>query len=732
MTKGALLRRGARGSFSDSHLEAVAALAESLLAAAPQLHLLATSREPLRAAGEFVRRLPPLAVPPEAFSPTAEQATGYSAIELFVERARAGSGTFTLADADVPDVCEICRRLDGNALAIELAAGRVDAFGIRGVVARLVDRFSLLKGGKRTALRRHQGLAATLDWSYSLLADGERAVLRRLSVFVGAFTLDAAGAVAGDGTTSASDVAYCVASLVSKSLVSVDAVGAHLRHRLLDTTSAYAREMLQAARETDEYSQRHARYFCDLLTKAAIELRNRDALAWVANYGHQLDNIRKALDWSFSGTGHAVLGVALTIAAVPLWLNLSLMGECQHRVRRAILHVGATDPQSALRQMQLHAALGVALYSIGTSAEAKSAWLEVLTRAKHLGNTDFRLRALWGLWSASVNGGEHRTGLALAREFAQIAEDASDTDALMLGDRMVGTSHHFLGEHATARRHIERMLDRCRDDHRGTGIARFQLDQTVASRAYLAKILWVQGCPDQAASLAERNLSAALQIEHSLSICYCLGQSGCSIAFFNGDMATAERYVALLLDHAAKCRLALWSTMGRGFKGILLVKRGDADHGLKLLRESTDALRASSLAHYHTSFLAELAQGLGAAGRVALGLEAIEAALGQSTLNSERWCLPELMRIQSELWLREAAPGASERAEDCLLRALELAQVQEAPAWELRTAISLARLRPADRARRYRELLQTIYDRFHEGFGTADLQSAERLLDLSA
>jgi predicted ATPase len=172
--------------------------------------------------------------------------------------------------------------------------------------------------------------------------------------------------------------------------------------------------------------------------------------------------------------------------------------------------------------------------------------------------------------------------------------------------------------------------------------------------------------------------------------------------------------------------------MGRGFKGILLIKRGDSDHGLKLLRESTDELRASSLAHLHTAFLSELARGLGDAGQVTLGLEAIDAALARSTLNNEQWCLPELIRIQAELWLLEGAPGAGERAEACLLRSMDLARRQEAMSWELRTALSLARLRSGrSRADQYRELLRTVCGRFSEGFGTADLQSAKRLLRVS-
>ena len=183
---------------SCEHLvDATAFLAERLLAGAPRVHILATSREPLRAEGERVHRLSPLRYPTASFDLTAAEAIAFPAVQLFVERAAANLDGFELVDTDAPIVSDICRRLGGIALAIELAAARVDAFGIRQLSVLLDDRFRILKHGKRTAQPRHQSLAAALDWSYEFLPEVERVVLRRLSVFVGAFTLESAIAVAG-------------------------------------------------------------------------------------------------------------------------------------------------------------------------------------------------------------------------------------------------------------------------------------------------------------------------------------------------------------------------------------------------------------------------------------------------------------------------------------------------------------------------------------------------------
>ena len=171
-------------------IEAAATFAEEIFSATKRAHILATSREALRAEGEHVYRLPTLAFPSEKESLKAADAISFPSVQLFVDRAAASSGSFELADADAPLVAEICRRLDGIPLAIEIAASRVDTFGVAGLAAGLNDRFQLLMQGRRTALPRHRTLSATLDWSYSQLSEIEALVLRRLAIFVGAFTMD--------------------------------------------------------------------------------------------------------------------------------------------------------------------------------------------------------------------------------------------------------------------------------------------------------------------------------------------------------------------------------------------------------------------------------------------------------------------------------------------------------------------------------------------------------------
>lgn len=387
-------------------VDATAAFAEHLLKGAPDVHILATSREPLRAAGEVVRRLPPLEVPSATLG--ASEALKYSAVELFVECVAARIDGFVLTDEDALSITDVCRQLDGNALGIELAAGRVDTFGISGVAARLVDRFQILTNGRRSALPRHQTLAATLDWSYDLLPEMEKSVFRQLSIFAGDFTFEAAVAVAANGQTTESEVIDAVANLTAKSLVSAEVGGRVAHYRLLDTTNAYARRKMGEGGEFDKSALRHANYFRDLFDREELE-PVAHASDWRAIHARHVDNVRRALDWAFSPNGHFDVGVALTIATVPLWLNLSLMDECRQRVKRALSHL-SSDTGTPRQEMQLFTALGVALYSIGPGPESRAAWLRVKMLAEGLKDFDFQLRARWGLWTVCVTGGKHRAG----------------------------------------------------------------------------------------------------------------------------------------------------------------------------------------------------------------------------------------------------------------------------------------------------------------------------------
>jgi predicted ATPase len=234
------------------------ALASALLKGAPHVQILATSREPLRAQGEHLYRVPPLASPPASPRVDAREALSFPAVQLFIERAASALGGFEPSHADVSLVAEICRKLDGIPLAIELAAARVDAFGLRGVAARMDDCLRLLTFGYRTAPPRHQSMHATLEWGYRLLSELEQSILCRLSVFPASFTLREAATAAADPRHSESEIIHEVLGLVAKSLIMADPQGAEVRLQLPGTTRSYARTKLAEGGERDTSYRRHA------------------------------------------------------------------------------------------------------------------------------------------------------------------------------------------------------------------------------------------------------------------------------------------------------------------------------------------------------------------------------------------------------------------------------------------------------------------------------------------
>jgi len=256
-------------------IEAAATLAAAILRGAEGVHILATSREPLRVQGEHVQRLPPLSSGASSGHLSTDEALAFPAVELFVERTAERLSEFEFTDEDAPVVAEICRKLDGIPLAIELAAARVETFGVQGLAARLDDRFQFLTGGRRSGPPRHRTLRATLDWSYEVLSETERAMLRRLGIFMGGFTLEAACAVAADPTLLKSDIIDAVAELVEKSLAAVETTETEPRLRLLETTRAYALERLAESGERDAVAHRHAEYYRNLFERAEGEAAAR-------------------------------------------------------------------------------------------------------------------------------------------------------------------------------------------------------------------------------------------------------------------------------------------------------------------------------------------------------------------------------------------------------------------------------------------------------------------------
>jgi predicted ATPase/class 3 adenylate cyclase len=326
-------------------IEEMARVADAILRAAPKVRLLATSREPLRIEGEYVYRLPSLGVPPESASLTAEDALRCEAVALFAERATASDANFNLTDETAPIVAEICRRLDGIALAIELAAARVKVLPPRQLAQKLDERFRVLTGGRRTALPRQQTMRALIDWSYDLLSEQEQKLFRRVAIFAGGWTLEAAEAVVTDDTLDALDITDLISSLVEKSLVVAEAQEIP-RYRLLESTRAFALEKLEQSGEREALARRHAQWAADLADRAPEVTKSTPTSQYRAEFLPEFENARSSIEWALAHD-EVVIAARIAVGFSRLYRHLGMYAELRSRLDAVLGRLDA-DAQPAL------------------------------------------------------------------------------------------------------------------------------------------------------------------------------------------------------------------------------------------------------------------------------------------------------------------------------------------------------------------------------------------------
>ena len=708
-------------------VDAVAQLIETIVTRCPGAIILATSREGLRIDGEHVYRVPPLGVPPE-LQPAVETALEHTAVELFMTRAKALGSNFRHDEENLGAVAAICRRLDGIPLAIEFAAARAVMLDPPKIATLLDDRFRFLTTGRRTALPRQRTLRATLDWSYDLLLEEEARLLRQLGIFAGDFLLEAAIAVAGNSASG--EVTDHLANLVAKSLVVADIRGDRPHYRLLDTTRVYALEKLNDSGEYAEVARRHAGFYRGFFTDAEAQSELSPQADWLAVYGRHIDNVRASLDWAFSPDGDAQTGAALTAAAVSLWVQMSLLAECRERTELALARLDDAAPDAPRIRMQLSAARGWSLmYGVGRAREAGPAWTETLRLAEQLGDHDYLLRALWGLCIDQFNNGEFRKALEFANRFAAAVANSGNSVDLMMADRLLATTLHYLGDQNLAHHHIVRTLSRLSDLSPKPQVIRFRFDLRVSAHYFQARILWLLGLSDQAMHVMEQNIEEGRASGHALTFCSVLGQAACPIAFLAGDYDAAERYVAMLIEHTERHPIRLWNLWARAFRALVMARRSGVAEGMPVLRK---ALEVAGEARFLPRFLlplGELAACLGEAGEVGPGLAAVDDALARCQARDERWYEAELLRIKGELLLHSGEHRSVAAAEQHFDGALDVARSQGALFWELRTAMSLARLRMSeDRHGDAHLIVTSAYGKFTEGFATADLRAAKAMI----
>jgi predicted ATPase len=701
-----------------------AALAERVVSEAPQAHILATSREALRVEGEHVHLLYSLDYPPEDAGLTATAALRYPAAQLLMERAAASGHGAALSDIDAPIVARICRRLDGIALAIELAASRVGSHGIRGTAELLDNRFGLLWQGRRTALPRHETLNAMLDWSYSLLSEREKVVLCRLSVFVGNFTLQAAGSVASETDVDEEDVIDAVASLVAKSLISTIVIDESTYCRLLDTTRAYAAAKLAERDEAHRIARRHAIFYAKFLEHDEVIQSVFDEHDLSA-YAPHIGNVRAALGWALSDRGDVAVGIELATWAAPLFIRLSLLEECRGWCERTLAALGDAG-RGTRQEMILQEALALSsMLTRGNSDQVRVAIERGLALAEAFQDRARHMRLLAGLNLFLARLGDIRGALAVAEQASVIAQAARHPAGTVWAECWLGGAHHFLGNQAAAQLHLERSMALAVELGTFNGNF-FGFDPRIFAFNSLARTLWLRGFSDRALRTAQEAIDEAASRDHPVPICVSLVYASMLLVRI-GDLPRASDLIEQLIVHAGRYSLEPYRAAGIALKGELAIAREEPEAGIDLMRSALEILSAQQYNILVTRFIGASAEGLRKTGQFEEALFTINGAIARAKKSGVELDLSELLRIKSQIL---AARHDRESAFNCLTEALAVARAQSALAWELRSTMALARLLCEGGQRdQARHTLALVYDRFTEGFDAADLRLARALLE---
>ena len=703
-------------------IEAVAALAENIFRDAPQVHILVTSREALRAEGEQVHHLAPLECPPYTESLTATQALGYPAVQLFVKQVAHSVHAFELADADAPIVAEICRRLDGIALALELAAARVGAHGIQGTASLLDKQFRLLWRGRRTALPRHQTLSATLDWSYNLLSPTEQMVLRRLAVFVGGFSLEAALDVVAESLGPA-ELTETLATLADKSLVTSDRTAA-MRYQLLDTTRAYAWQKFTESGEDRKILRRHCEHMIHALEQFGATIWAPPSPGSIDFFLLSLSNLRAALEWSFSDQGDTGLGAKLAGASAPLFFQVGLLPECAAWAERAMDALDTLGKGTRLELELLACFASTVMVTRGNVPAIHTALTHALDIAERLKAAPMQLYILHALYKWQIRSGDLRGFRDLTDRVEAVAKQIADPLADAIAHGFSAVTCFFTGHNHEVSRH-----------------ARFALDAPVhlsklslASFGHLHKIrsisarnLWVLGYPEQAMATAKESVQEAESLNHPFTLCYVL-MSCVMVPLETGDWQRAEELIHRLSTIATKHHLFTYARASVGWQGCLAISRGDVSRGVELLQTALAAMHEDGYELYRPQLSLTLAEGLTKIGERELAYSRICEAVSWAETRDRPLDLINLLRMKGDILTSRSQRDATE-GEACLQQSLQLARERGLLGLELRVGISLARLW-ADRAQRNQalELLDPTFRRFSEGFQTLDLVAADKLL----
>ncbi len=664
------------------HLIAEAAeTAEYLVRNCPAVHVLATSREPLRASGEYVFRLHPLAFPQDGDGMTASTAQGYPAVRLFVERAAASGAAFELTDSEAPLVSRLCRELDGIALAIELAAGRVEALGLRALASHLNASMKLVWHGRRTAVPRHQTLAAALDWSFNLLLPEEKRLLCRLSIFAGSFSFGAAISVCAFDLDR-SEAVELIAGLVSKSLVNVDAGGATLRYALLDTTKAYCASKLASAGEFEVVARRFYEHF-----GAMAQLRASQALCKESLEALNLDlpNLRAALDRHLRDSCDAEEGVTLAAAFCPILLQLSRLTECL-RWARAALDAMPTGLVGSTIEMRLQAALGQSLMFTGGNVDnAEAAFCRSISLAEARGDCRSEMHLLNGYAVLLHRDGRFSEALVAAKRAESLLPSLGDPEAVAIVDSLLGVAFHFVGRSDEAQTHWERSVAYSARSLADT-TSKLGFDHHIRSLCGVARTYWLAGNFTKAFEVADETVAKARGFGHVVTRCIAIIWAGS----VHGNQANTARLSELMdeLEFVAdRHSLTPYRIVAAATRGQIMILEGRAAEGVEKIRVEVERLHACRYEMLTNTLLTELAKGLLNLSLYSAALATCDEVVRRIEVGGDLLRLPELLLVRGRVL---EAESEHDQAMMSYRSSLELARGHASRPGQLRATLAIA------------------------------------------
>ena len=577
-------------------IEACAQLADNLLRAAQRLKILATSREALGIAGETAYRVPSLPIPNPLQFHDLDILAQNDCVHLFVDRAIAAYPSFRLKEKNAPAVADICRRLDGIPLAIELAAARTKVFPPEEIAARLDDRFKLLTGGSRTALERHQTLFALIEWSHNLLSEPERVLLRRLSVFAGGWTFEAAQEVCGEELGD--DVLDLLTHLVDKSLVAVEAEMEAARYRLPETIRQYAREKLFESGESEQVRDRHLEFFLGFAETAEARLRGAEQLEWLNRVETEHDNLRTALAWSLE-SGKSDRALRLSGALSYFWLLRGYFSESLRWLEDALalsvreqsknfatgIYIPART-EKAQRAKVLYAAV-MAYFASMNVKSARTVFEESLRLWRELGDKWWMAAVLQYAGIVMGMEGDVQTALARDEEGVLLAREVGDpwllaSCLIRFGDDLKATGTDM----AAARRSLEE----------GVAVARRVGDKAVLSEGLreLGSVYYGTGHLTEAASVIEEALAEARAIGSIFSVILALAEL-VIISCLQNDPLKAKGYCLELWAIGKETGSPFMALFALIASGVTASFGGEPGKGAHLLAATEMMLRKSGV-----------------------------------------------------------------------------------------------------------------------------------------